>query len=100
MNVKEKQDREDMKQVLRQVLECYKNLIDIMKVNKKLEDFMIQTIDKLLAFCLLYKRKAELKRFIDYQKNNLNMQISKDMDSMKSVNHLDISNIETNDKHI
>lgn len=47
---KSRSERDRNKAVLKMKLECYKTIIETVKANRKLEELMISTVEKLLKF--------------------------------------------------
>lgn len=41
---------------------CYKSIIEIVKINNKLEDIMVSTMIKAYDFCLKFNRIIEFKK--------------------------------------
>ena len=52
----------ELRLAFRTLLEAYKAVIEVVRMNNKLEDFMMTICEKLFEFCVTYKRKQELKK--------------------------------------
>lgn len=65
LNPENKKNQDKIKQLLRLLWDTYKNIIETIKINKKLEDLYISTIEKTLGFSEKYKRKSELHKFME-----------------------------------
>jgi len=50
---------------MRLIWDTYKNIIETIKINKKLEDTYVSTIEKTLVFCETYRRRNELHKFME-----------------------------------
>ena len=51
-----------------QILDTYKNIIDISRSNQRLQIILVKVTEKALDFGQKYQRKGELKKFIDFMK--------------------------------
>jgi translation initiation factor 3 subunit A len=48
--------------MVRYILDAYKGIIETIRMNNKLEDFMVTICERLFDFCVKYKRKTEFKK--------------------------------------
>ena len=100
LDTRQKSQREELKSVLRNLLDTYKNIIDIVRRNKKLEDLLVSTSEKAYDFCLKYKRRNEFKRLSESFFNYLTKIILPPLDNTKKNYQIDITAAETNDRFL
>lgn len=62
----------ELKNQIRQLIETYKIILENVRLNNKLEPIFVSTVEKWVGFCIKYKRKAEIKKLIDFQRSHLN----------------------------
>lgn len=62
----------ELKNQIRQLIETYKIILENVRLNNKLEPIFVTTVQKWVNFCREYKRKAEIKKLIDFQRTHLN----------------------------
>jgi len=53
----EQETKMELRLAFRTLLEAYKAVIEVVRMNNKLEDFMLSVCEKLFEFCVQYKRK-------------------------------------------
>ena len=49
-----------MKQCLKMYMDSYRNIIETIRINSKMEELLVATCEKAYAFCEKYGRKIEM----------------------------------------
>ena len=71
--------------------DAYRNIVDIVRSNNKLENLMVQICEKGIQFLVKYQRKYDFKKFYEYLKTYLNTLMQRDSKILSKAYAIDIS---------
>jgi translation initiation factor 3 subunit A len=87
---------------MRIVWDGYKSIIETVKINQRLEDFYIETLQILFNFAEKYNRKHEFKRYCDTIRTGLQhiFKTKSERTEMQKAIYIDIENTEVNERNV
>lgn len=90
-----KESRDEIRNSMKTLWDCYKNIVETVRHNPKLESIYNDTLKSMFSFAQRYRRKAEFKRFCDLMRNNFQAMLQKGKEKVAEV-----SRETQNDSHL
>ena len=79
--------------------DTYRNIVDIVRSNNKLENLMVSICEKGISFLVKYQRKYDFKKFYEYLKQYLSTLLYRDAKILSKTFAIDISKTMTNNHY-
>lgn len=99
-NDENKNRKNEIKLIMKQLWDTYKCIYETVKTNKMLYKFQLEIIEKAVLFCKEYQRINELKRFIENCKRNLQDLIKPNQKYKLIESYIDMHTPEINEAFI